>query len=154
MTSPWCCIIGICECRISWLTTMKTWLRKQFLCSPPDWNSIIDWDDVGAVPLRLSQISIAEPFVPPGSHYELYHEADNLFESHRVGKIIFSCLVTDVLAVERKPLFVWHPQAVLRLYHTATKPSNVSRSGSAPQSHQTYHGCHWLEGICWGEFLK
>lgn len=59
---------------------MKIWLaRKIFSCSPADPNSIIDWDDVGTVPLKLSAISIAESFIKPRSRFGLYSDVEELF---------------------------------------------------------------------------
>jgi hypothetical protein len=51
-----------------------------------NFKSIIDWDDIGAVPLKLSAISIAESFVTFGSGYKLDPEMDDLFrqELHRI----------------------------------------------------------------------
>ena len=44
-----------------------------------DFKSIIDWDDVGTVPLKLSAISIAESFAPRESRLQLDPETDDLF---------------------------------------------------------------------------
>jgi len=52
---------------------------KLTCCSPANLNSIIDWDDVGAVPLKSSALSIADTFVKPRSRYGLYPEVEELF---------------------------------------------------------------------------
>jgi hypothetical protein len=41
---------------------------------------IIDWDDVGAVPLKLSAISIAQSFFPKESEIKLDDNLDELFK--------------------------------------------------------------------------
>src|SRR5208282_641383 len=42
--------------------------------------SVIDWDDVGAVPLKFSAISIAESFFPEGLGCKLDSNLDKLFQ--------------------------------------------------------------------------
>jgi hypothetical protein len=45
-----------------------------------NYKSIIDWDDVGAVPLRLSAISIAQSFFPEESGIKLDGNLDEFFK--------------------------------------------------------------------------
>ena len=45
-----------------------------------NYKSIIDWDDVGAVPLRLSAISIAQSFFPEESAIKLDGNLDEFFK--------------------------------------------------------------------------
>jgi hypothetical protein len=58
-----CYIIGIYECRILCLM-MKTTLSGCPLFFHANCKRILDWDAVGAVPLKLSTISIRESFFP------------------------------------------------------------------------------------------
>ena len=58
---------------------MKIWLGGKLTSLAAGLDSIIDWDDVGTVPLKLSAVSIADSFVRPRSRYGLYPEVDELF---------------------------------------------------------------------------
>ena len=57
-------IIGTCECRMLCLMTRITLLGYNPFCFYAYWKSILDWDGVAAVPLKLSTISIAQSFFP------------------------------------------------------------------------------------------
>ncbi len=59
-----CYIIGTCECRILCLMTRIMLLGYHPFCFHANRKSILDWDGVAAVPLKLSTISIAQSFFP------------------------------------------------------------------------------------------
>ena len=50
------------------------------LCRRTNYKSIVDWDDVGAVPLKLSAISIAQSFFPEESGIKLDGNLDEFFK--------------------------------------------------------------------------
>jgi len=59
---------------------MKTWQRK-YPCDSSLFKSIIDWDYVGAVPPKISAISIADTFFESGSRYKVDNELDHSFRT-------------------------------------------------------------------------